>query len=507
MAWGDSVLGALRSGDVMNEPDLAELIFDDLDPALLMQRIVDGAHALVGGCDGAAILRCHGDQLLTVSAAGLAVGHVGHSIPLRNSLSELAIARGELLHSDDVHDDERVAPSLQADPLARSLLSVPLRRGEEVIGVLIVISGEVAAFDAEVRANVERVASFVGIALASVIDTARAVRSVFGTTDGLPAALESEHPHGHPARVGEFLAGVMKPGSVEDLRSRRRISEVLEHGRLSTAAQPVVELGTGRVVGVEALARFPDAHTRPPDEWFREAHSVGLGLELEALAVRRALEMLDALPGGLTLGINVSHDLLLSGQLERLLAGHPPGRLLVELTEHAAFEDYAEFRAAMAPLREQGIRLAVDDVGAGFSSLRHVVELAPDRIKLDRLFTSGIECDPVRRAMAEALIVFGRRTGIGLVAEGIETVRELDVMRRLGVPLGQGFLIQRPTDPRAIPQIASQIRPLPDRTRPSAGSPFARYSARVGRSLRRPEVRSVPAPVDQATSEPLAGRG
>jgi EAL domain-containing protein (putative c-di-GMP-specific phosphodiesterase class I) len=278
---------------------------------------------------------------------------------------------------------------------------------------------------------------------------------------------------------------------------------VLREGRLRTVAQPVVELETGRVVGVEALARFDDPPYRPPDEWFREAQEVGLGLELEALAVRRALEMFETLPGGLNLGINVSHQLLLSGRLEPLLEGHSARRLLVELTEHAAFDDYATFREAMSPLRERGIRLAVDDVGAGFSSLRHVVELAPDRMKLDRTFTSGIETDPARRAMAEALIVFARRTGIGLVAEGIETGGELRVMRRLGVPLGQGFLIQRPAEPRTVPRIAEHILPAGAPATPDA---FARYSARVGRSLRRPR-RSAPGPsAEPASTEQAAAR-
>lgn len=483
----------------MTEPDLGELIFDDVDPALLMQRIVDQARSLVGGCDGAAIMRRHGDDLLTVSAAGVTAHHVGKSIPLGNSLSGLAIACGELLHSDDVRTDERVAPAVRADPDARSLLSAPLRRGDEVIGVLIIISGDLAAFNAEVRANVERVANFVGIALASVIDTARAVRSVFETLAREPAtALEPEERRGNPARVGEFLASVMKPGSVEELRIRQRIVRVLREGRLRTVAQPVVELGTGRVVGVEALARFDDPPFRPPDEWFREAQGVGLGLELEALAVRRALEMFETLPGGLNLGINVSHELLLSGRLEPLLEGHSARRLLVELTEHAAFDDYQTFRDAMAPLRERGIRLAVDDVGAGFSSLRHVVELAPDRMKLDRMFTSGIENDPARRAMAEALIVFARRTGIGLVAEGIETERELEVMRRLGVPLGQGFLIQRPAEPRTVPRFAEHILPAAASATPDA---FARYSARVGRSLRRPRRPAPGTSVEPAPAE------
>lgn len=476
----------------MTEPDLGELIFDDVDPALLMQRIVDQARSLVGGCDGAAIMRRHGSDLLTVSAAGVTAHHVGKSIPLDHSLSGLAIACGELLHSDDVRGDERVAPAVRTDPDARSLLSAPLRRGEEVIGVLIIISRELGAFNAEVRANVEQVANVVGVALGSVIDTARAVRFVFDSLGRQPApAPEPEERRGNPVRVGEFLASVMKPGSVEALRVRQRIVRVLDEERVRMVAQPVVELETGRVVGVEALARFDDAPYRPPDEWFREAKAVGLGLELEALAVRRALELFETLPGGLNLGINVSHELLLSGQLQPLLEGHSAPRLLVELTEHAAFDDYASFRKAMAPLRERGIRLAVDDVGAGFSSLRHVVELVPDRMKLDRMFTSGIENDPARRAMAEALIVFARRTGIGLVAEGIETERELEVMRRLGVLLGQGFLIQRPAEAGTIPRIAEHIRRADPGMTPDADRVFARYSARVGRSLRRPGVRTV----------------
>src|SRR5579875_2758314 len=200
----------------MTEPDLGELIFDDLDPALLMQRIVDEAHALVGGCDGAAIMRCHGEALETVSASGVTARHVGRSIPVRTSLSGLAIARGELQYSDDMTVDARVAPEIRADPLARSLLSVPLRRGEEVIGVLVIVSRRLAAFDVDVRANVERVAGFVGVALASVIDTARAVRAVFQAIEAVPAldgsAASATSATGAPAgsetRVGEFLANV-----------------------------------------------------------------------------------------------------------------------------------------------------------------------------------------------------------------------------------------------------------------------------------------------------------
>lgn len=493
----------------MPELNLGELIFADVDPALLMQRIVDETYALVGGCDGAAIMRCHGDELLLVSAAGGVAEHVGRSVPLGRSLSGLSIARGQLLHSDDIRDDERVLPAFRDDPRVRSMLSVPLRRGPEVLGVLVVTSRALGAFDAEARASVERVASFVGIALGSLIDTARAVRLAFGVVDGLTvSADEPEGRGGGPRRIGEFLANVMKPGSVEHLRARRRVAAVLEHAGLQTLAQPIVELETGRVVGVEALARFIDPLQRSPEAWFREAQDVGLGLELEALAVRRALEMLDSLPGELELGINVSHDLLLSGRLERLLRGYPGPRLLVELTEHAAFEDYGAFRAAMAPLRARGVRLAVDDVGAGFSSLRHVVELAPDRIKLDRMFTVGIENDSVRRAMAEALIVFACRTGIDLVAEGIETARELEVMRRLGVPLGQGFLIHRPEDPRAIPRVIDHIRPASAGAGPLTEGPFARYSARVGRSLRRTGTRPVPgaAGADASPAERAAAR-
>src|SRR5579875_4093843 len=133
-------VGGARAQDTMTEPHLGELLFDDLDPALLMQRIVDQAHALVGGCEGAAIMRRHGDELHTVSAAGVSVRHVGRPIALRSSLSGLAIASGELLYSDDIRVDARVAPEVRNDPASRSMLSVPLRRGEEVIGVLIIVS-------------------------------------------------------------------------------------------------------------------------------------------------------------------------------------------------------------------------------------------------------------------------------------------------------------------------------------------------------------------------------
>jgi EAL domain-containing protein (putative c-di-GMP-specific phosphodiesterase class I) len=119
---------------------------------------------------------------------------------------------------------------------------------------------------------------------------------------------------------------------------------------------------------------------------------------------------------------------------------------VVEITEHELIEDYAHLLDALTPLRTAGIRLAVDDAGSGYASLRHILSLQPDIIKLDIALTRGVDTDPVRRALASALVGFARDTGSVIVAEGIETSAELAALQRLGVPLGQGFYLARPGD-------------------------------------------------------------
>jgi EAL domain-containing protein (putative c-di-GMP-specific phosphodiesterase class I) len=121
----------------------------------------------------------------------------------------------------------------------------------------------------------------------------------------------------------------------------------------------------------------------------------------------------------------------------------------VELTEHTAVEDYDALDAALRPLREDGLRIAVDDAGAGYATFRHILRLAPDVIKLDRSLISGIDVDPARRALAGAVVAFAGEVRATVVAEGIEQSAELTVVLDLGVDAGQGYLFSRPsTDER-----------------------------------------------------------
>ncbi|HVA59574.1 MAG TPA: EAL domain-containing protein [Mycobacteriales bacterium] len=230
----------------------------------------------------------------------------------------------------------------------------------------------------------------------------------------------------------------------EHQERRRRIQSVLDRSAVHMVFQPIAHLRSGEVVGAEALARFPSEPPRAPDLWFAEAASVGLGVELELAAIRSAVTELDRLPPGTYLSVNASPAALLSGAIHPVLAGQPGDRLVLELTEHAPVDDYAAIIQAMGPLRERGIRLAIDDTGAGFASLEHVLRLRPEIVKLDIALTRGIDTDPVRRALAAALLTFTAEIDATIVAEGVETATELDALRNLQVNYGQGFHLSRP---------------------------------------------------------------
>ena len=225
---------------------------------------------------------------------------------------------------------------------------------------------------------------------------------------------------------------------------RERIRGVIKGDGLSVVLQPIVELADGRVVAAEALSRFAAEPRRAPDVWFAEAAAAGLGVELELAAIRVALERVDTLPAGVRLSLNVSPAALLTSELVAALADVPGGRLALELTEHAPVADYAALGAALAAHRSRGVQLMIDDAGAGFASLRHVLGLHPDVVKLDLSLTRDIDGDPVRCALAASLVAFAREIGATIVAEGIETRGELETLRALGVTQGQGYYLGLP---------------------------------------------------------------
>lgn len=229
-----------------------------------------------------------------------------------------------------------------------------------------------------------------------------------------------------------------------------RIKQVLADDAITMVFQPVADLRSGRTLGVEALARFNVEPRRPPHVWFDEAAAVGLGVELELAAVSAAFSRLDELAPDTFLAVNVSPATTSHPGLASLLDDVPADRIVLELTEHVRINDYEPLRATLDDLRERGTRLAVDDAGAGYAGLRHILDLRPDIIKLDVALTRGIDTDPARRALATAMIAFAHELAADVIAEGIETRPELTTLRALDVPWGQGYHLAKPAPTPSI---------------------------------------------------------
>lgn len=219
------------------------------------------------------------------------------------------------------------------------------------------------------------------------------------------------------------------------------LTAVIEGRAFHPVFQPIVDLDTGAAVGFEALTRFDD-QTRP-DRRFAQAQQVGLGIELERVTLEAALAASVCLPAGAFLSTNVSASFLIGGHYHGLVARAGDRPLVLEVTEHEQIEDYEAVRAVLAELGPH-VRLSVDDTGAGFASLRHVLSLRPDYVKLDRGWVSGIERDPARQALLLGIGQFVDLMDGTVIGEGIETAAELDTLRGLGTPLGQGYLLGRP---------------------------------------------------------------
>jgi EAL domain-containing protein (putative c-di-GMP-specific phosphodiesterase class I) len=226
--------------------------------------------------------------------------------------------------------------------------------------------------------------------------------------------------------------------------SLERIQRVLDNHELTMVVQPIYRIADHKLVGFECLARFAGAEGWSPDIWFKMAQSVGLGTELEMMAVRSGLLFLNLFPEDLYLTFNVSPATITSGEVAKVIPKEFGKRIVLEITEHASVEDYHDLGAALKDLRKHGVKLAVDDAGAGYASLRHILALQPDIIKLDISLTRNIHDDPARHALAAALVHFGQETKSQILAEGVETAAELESLRKLGVQTAQGYFLGRP---------------------------------------------------------------
>lgn len=229
--------------------------------------------------------------------------------------------------------------------------------------------------------------------------------------------------------------------------------------------QSIVDIDSRQPLGFEALARFAARPQRGPDVWFAEAAAAGLGVDAEMAAVGLALDELARVPDGAYLAVNVSPDTAVSGRLEAALAAVPAERIVLEITEHDVIETYGGLQTALRGLRRRGVRIAVDDAGAGYASFRHILRLQPDLIKLDVTLIRRIDRDQPRRALAAALIGFARDTCAAIVAEGVETAAELRTLRLLGVTAAQGYHLGRPEELAS----SSRLPPTAPRPGPAAG--------------------------------------
>lgn len=303
-----------------------------------------------------------------------------------------------------------------------------------------------------------RIGSFIGVPLRLSDQT------IYGTLCGLghtPDPTLDERDVRFMSMLAELVVfDLDEQRSLE--RVRADIERVIETEDLDVAFQPVVDLKTNRCIGVEALARFP-APFASPDRTLLAADGLGLALELERLVVVQAWKVLARLGPEQFLALNLSPGALVElAHRANLREDIALDKIVVEVTEHAVVECYEDLHRELKPLRERGLRIAVDDAGAGYASLRHVLELRPDFIKVDRSLIHGIADDHARRVAVGAFVTLAADLGAQVIAEGVERPVDLETVREMGLQAVQGYLLARPTtDPEALARWIGPARAEP----------------------------------------------
>ena len=256
--------------------------------------------------------------------------------------------------------------------------------------------------------------------------------------------------------VGSALLGpsFADRASAADIRST--IEGVLRDRSFRSVFQPIVRLRDDAVIGFEALTRFDDGVA--PDVHFAEAAAVGMGIEIELATLRSALAAAAPLPRDTFLSVNVSPALVLDRTRLEVVLRDAERAIVLEITERDPVDDYAALRTAISTIVAP-LRWAIDDAGAGYASLRHIIELRPQFVKLDRQLITGIALDPARQALVAGLLHFSRAVGTTLIAEGVETAAERAALQGLGLVAGQGWLFGRPASPGTARALARRTRP------------------------------------------------
>ncbi len=249
----------------------------------------------------------------------------------------------------------------------------------------------------------------------------------------------------------QFLANQLVARAQEQVMSPLR--EILEKRRLSALFQPIIDLKSGEFLGFEGLIRGPaDSPLHSPINLFGAAEQQGLQLELEMLSRKVVLETFAKLnlPGNLFLNISpetLTHPSFKDGQTLAFLKqlGLDPARVIIEITENQPTFDFEGMRDALLHYRRMGFKIAIDDLGEGFSSLRLWSELRPEFIKIDMHFVQGVDHDPIKLQFLKSIQHIAESCGTHVIAEGVETEAELRVVMEIGIALGQGYFIARPS--------------------------------------------------------------
>jgi len=388
--------------------ELVRDLFDSIDPLALTRRVAEQACLLLPDVDGAVVVLHHDGRPVVVSANGTLAHLLGDTAPA------------------DLAPHDRVTTHVEP-----GRLSTPLVRDHAVLGWVSIVSAHPLAIGDGHIAAMSAASRFISTLFNANTELAEQLHDLMRD----PPADTALDP------TARFLTSLVAPDAALRRQVRAELTDAACPERMRAVFQPIRDLSDLSVTGYEGLSRFLDDSDARPDHWFAKAHQIGRRSELELTALETVLEAADAIPPRFDLWVNLSPTAAAHPTARQLLrcSGR---RVTLELTEHEAVGESTY--AALEDLRRDGVRLAVDDTGAGFSSLNRILRLRPDVLKLDRELTAGVELDPARQALATSLVYFAQEIGAATVAEGIESADQLHTLHEIGIQYGQGFWLGRP---------------------------------------------------------------
>lgn len=414
---------------------LVDAITASIDPVLLMRRVAEQTCLFTPQANGALVSVCTPDRrLANMSAHGVTTPLLGRIVPLHRTFpaSTLHTCDPEVVH--DVHNDTRLSlpeRSLAAELDIQSFVAIPLLHNGASIGVLTVVSAQPSVFDESAVAALASMSRLVAALIGSHSELSRLLHDLF----------EKAGATSHGDSTTAFLAELFVPGRAENDRLHTDLDDLFAPEGIQAVFQPVVDLRTRTTMAVEGLSRFSSATDLDTAQWFSRARLLHRGIDLERHALRTVVDASRLLPADLPVAVNLSPVAALDSTIQEILLTADRD-LVVEITEHEPFP--SDLKEALEPLRDNGIRVAVDDAGAGYANLAEILRLKPDIIKIDGELTLSIDRDPVRRALTYSIIRLADEIGAVTVAEAVEDDAQCEVLRQTGVQYGQGYFLGAP---------------------------------------------------------------